>query len=493
VRAIWLCGLIVLGSLLMVAAQEQEAATGEVAEVTEVATDDESTETDEIKIAENLVLNPSFEEDLGDWQAPAEGEGIEVARDDRCASDGEHSLRLTSKSGKDVTCVVYTGPVEPCRRYRFTTKYAASTMDTDAEVPPAPLIWIEFDAKGQSIAPAVNVVGSHQAVEWETLEHEVTTPPDVEFATVTLYIWRQKGTAWFDEMEFGPLVQGEMPVVTCADNNLLFNGDMEAGCKGQPGGWLPGSQRMGIYQQWVKYDKQGCHIWADAGAHSGKHCLACEVKDRSKVPYIFWGQNVMLKPDTTYRVSGWMRTEGKSSIKLQCTIYGSRGLEEERPATGYIGRGPWKLKQVVFRTPEGDGLPRSGLVGVVGGGVGKMFADDIRLEEVGAELKDVKVEVTSDKQGNVFMSMDDVKLTVRLTNETEKDLWLSAFYMLRSLDSENGGPKAFMAPQRVSAGESVEAPLEKILEEAGIYKLAIRVVAAGGGHITSEFPLAAAQ
>jgi len=49
----------------------------------------------EPKVAENLILDPSFENELADWQRGEWPPGAEIARDDRCASEGKYSLRIT--------------------------------------------------------------------------------------------------------------------------------------------------------------------------------------------------------------------------------------------------------------------------------------------------------------------------------------------------------------------------------------------------------------
>lgn len=446
-----------------------------------------------IELAENLILNPSFEKELQDWQKGEQAAGIEVARDDQCASEGSYSLRLTSKTGQSVTCRLWEGPVEPNRRHRFEAKYATSTLGADVEVSPALLVWIEFEGEGQKAGAQTEFIGSHLADDWETLTGEFTTPPEASTASVDLWIWQQAGTVWFDEVKLGPLVQGERPLVTAPDGNLLFNGDMELGAAGQPAGWEGGGLRRGIYNQWLKYDKQALHIWSDEKPHSGKRSVCCEVKDKSKVPYIYWCQDVTLKPNTTYEFSGWLRCEGDTAVHLQVYVQPERGLQVEKHGTNYVHRGAWRRVTHTFKTPEWDDRSRDAHAAIVGGKVGKCFADDIRLEAMGGKLEGVTVQVTSDSPGNVFVSAKDVKLNVKITNHTIEDMTLTGYYAVAGGKGPKAPPKEFLEPTSVEAGASIEKELTGIVTKPGVYKLKITIRSAGNDELSKEFQFAAAQ
>lgn len=447
----------------------------------------------QLELAENLILNPGFEEELQDWQKEPAGEDAAFARDNACACEGDWSLALASQTGRGVTCLLYEGPVEPDCRYRFEARYATSSLNAPEETPPAPMAQINFLAGGGPVGPIHYLIASHLAEEWETLTGEFTTPAEADSATVSVAMRGQVGKVWFDEVKFGPLVQDGEPLCYAPDGNVLFNADMELGAKGQPDGWEPGSLRMGIYRQWLKYDKMGSHVWCAEGPHAGEHCLACRVQDPDKVPYIFWAQAVALEPNTTYKLTGWLRTEGETSAKIDACAFAQRGFERESFPTGYVKAGQWRRKSVTFTTPEWDGHCRAGHVAAVGGKVGAFFVDDIRLEKVGGRLEGVSVEVSSEATEHVFQSVKDVKLNLTITNETDEGLKLRAFYVVRKPGTATNPPKALMGPTEVPAGQSVEKELAEFVDEPGIYTLEITVASRRADKLVEKFQFAAMQ
>lgn len=389
---------------------------------------------------ENAILNPGFEDELASWQAATKGPGIKVERDNSCSAAGDWSLRLTSASGQSADVLLYQGAVEPGQRYRFSIRYATSTEGAEVDVPPAPLVWAFFEGAAGELAQT-NWVGAYDAADWAELQAEFTAPPDAAVMSIRLFIHQQAGTVWFDEVKLCPLLVGGEPMQRTPDGNLLYNAGMELGAGDQPHGWVPGSLRAGINRQWIKYDKLGRHVWSESQAHGGSRCLSCEVKDAEKVPYIFWAQHVSIKPNTTYKLSGWLRAEGQSSANLQVVAVEARGLAREVYQTSYIGPGPWQPRDVTFTTPKWDGASRTAHVAMVGGKVGAVYVDDVRLEEPAAELEGVDLAIETDKPGNVFASADETRFTLKLTNTTAAPLGVSAKYAVHKQgDAPSGSP-----------------------------------------------------
>ncbi len=432
----------------------------------------------ELTEGENLILNPSFEDEMAAWQKTQLDRGLEVARDDTCSSDGNWSLRLTSKTGQSVDVALFEGAVDPGARYRFGVKYATSTEGTDADYAPSPLVWVTVSGdKGASAD--LNWMGSEEAADWTPLEAELSVPPDASVVSIRVFLHQQAGTVWLDEARLVQLREGEEPAELSPDGNILCNGDMEHGAAGQPDAWCPDTGRVGVHRQWVKYEQQGRHVWSEATPHSGERCLCCEVQDAAKVPYICWIQYVALKPNTTYKLSGWLRAEGATAVNMHVVASESRGLSREIWETTYVGAGPWVEKATSFTTPAWDGGCRPGYVGMLAGKRGKAYADDLRLEEAGAELQGVDVALESDKPGNVFASVDEVSLSLSVTNKTPEDLAISGKY---AVTTEGQAPqwKPLTGEMVLPAGHTEKLPLSGLVTRPGIYTLRVLVSCADG-------------
>ena len=442
----------------------------------------EPTPPGELAEGENIILNPSFEEELGPEQVVQARPELEVVRDNECSSEGDWSLRLTSRSGQTVSAVLYQGAVQPGTMVRLAVKYATSTLDTGAGDPPAPSIWVRFDGE-KGVVGESYLVGSYDAADWSELCADLLAPPDAATACITLQVFRQTGTVWFDEARLVPLLQGEEPATEPPDGNLLYNADMELGTLDQPHGWSPGSLKSGIHYQWLQYEQQGKHIWSETQPHSGGRCLQCQIQDPAKIPYIFWTQHTFLRPNTTYKLSGWLRAEGQSSANLQVNVYEVRGLEKEVHRSGYVGAGPWRPRDLTFTTPAWDGAGRPAYVAVVGGKAGSFYADDLRLEAAAGELEGVELAVepaASGKAGNVFPNMQEAGFSVKITNKTEADMAVSGRYSV-ARQGEKAKWWPLDIPMVLPVDECQECLLGDLVTEPGLYTLCIQITGKDGG------------
>jgi hypothetical protein len=434
----------------------------------------------DVTMKENLILNPSFEDPLQDWQAAYAGPGADAARDDSCAASGKWSLRLRSKSGETSKILLWKGPVEPNRRYRFEIRYANSIVGTDAEVAPCPLVRIWYPN-----GAALYFIGSHLADDWQTLVAEFTTPKDATTLNIQLYLERKKGSLWFDDAKFGPLERNGQPLVTAPDGNLLFNGDLEQGAAGQPYGWEAGCVFRGIYGEWLAMNKAGANVWSDEQPNSGKKCLAGEVQDPQKVHDIEWQQRVALNPDTDYKLSCWVRTDGAmaraSAIPLKPDF---SGVDQPLCYIGNTSSPTWVQVERTFHTPAWDGKSREVHIYLSGTATrpgGKMFWDDIRLAELG-EIKGLKVEITSNKPQNAFATVQDATLMAKLTNATNTPMTVSGYYSIGKPDGSFSPPRPLLPETELAAGDSKSLPLANIAKEPGQYKL--RVTLKSGDNTT---------
>jgi len=437
---------------------------------------------------ENAILNPGFEDELASWQAVSKGPGLKAERDNLCSSEGDWSLRLTSASGKSADIMLHQGAVEPGQRYRFSIKYATSTEGAEADVSPAPLVWASFGGQAGTVVD-LNWLGTYDAPDWAPLEAEFAAPPDAAVISIRLFVYQQAGTVWFDEAKLCPLLVGGEPMRSTPDGNSLYNADMELGTGDQPHGWMPGSLRAGIHRQWIKYDKLGRHVWSESQPHSGSRCLGCEIRDATKVPYIFWAQHIGIRPSTTYTLSGWLRAEGGSSANLQVVVIEARGLEREVYQTSYVGPGPWRPETVTFTTPKWDGASRTAHVAMVGGNVGSLYVDDIRLEEAAAELEGVDLVIETDKPGNVFPSANETCFTFKLTNNTATPLGVSAKYAVHK-QGDNPEWKPLMGQMVLPAGDRQQCQVSKIVKEPGVYTLRVVLSCVDGRALEKQIAFA---
>jgi putative membrane-bound dehydrogenase-like protein len=93
--------------------------------------------------------------------------------------------------------------------------------------------------------------------------------------------------------------------------NLLVNGDLEKiGPDGFPEGW----KRRDYGGEAKAKGNKGAEWKVVADAHAGAHALRCVTRDDADTSFF---QDVPLKPDTTYRLSGWVKVHalrGKASL-----------------------------------------------------------------------------------------------------------------------------------------------------------------------------------
>jgi len=151
-----------------------------------------------------------------------------------------------------------------------------------------------------------------------------------------------------------------------APHQILANGGFEdLSCPSRPFGW----RTMG----WGGGFRASV---AGEGPHAGSRCAVLQSQDGADCA---WIQHVRVEPRRTYRLSGWIRTEG--------VVAGSgRGAflnvqEIQGPTTEVIaGSRDWTRVELVFDAGERERLQINALLGGWGRSRGTAWFDDLRLE-----------------------------------------------------------------------------------------------------------------
>ncbi|WP_223066990.1 glycosyltransferase family 39 protein [Paenibacillus caui] len=159
-----------------------------------------------------------------------------------------------------------------------------------------------------------------------------------------------------------------------ADSNLLGNSGFEQVGSGIPKIW---SQDI-----WVT-DQGASKLWIDdRQSHSGSSSAAIE---NVQPNHARWIQKVTVKPNTYYKISGWIKTEGlpqsSGSRRAGANLFIS-GVSAEYPQV-YDTKGAWqKLEFTGITGPEQTTLVVAAGLGQYGALIkGKAYFDDITVEQ----------------------------------------------------------------------------------------------------------------
>lgn len=153
-----------------------------------------------------------------------------------------------------------------------------------------------------------------------------------------------------------------------AGTDLLVNGGFEAGVSPDgPQGWSWETSRPGA--AW---------FLTDAKVHGGKRALVI----RSKTPVdARFHQGVPVKPETFYKLSGWIATEDVT-VDLTGAVLSLRGTFHHTATINDTK--DWTYVEIFFRTDKGQNeVSIAARLGMWGNEVtGTAYFDDLRLEEV---------------------------------------------------------------------------------------------------------------
>ncbi len=133
-------------------------------------------------------------------------------------------------------------------------------------------------------------------------------------------------------------------------------------------------------QAWEKRHWQGKGSWSVAATgRTDKHALAIESKEGADLS---WSTIAFVRPHSTYRLSGWIKTEDVNPVSKQpgrgalLNIHNLPGVATP-PVTNTR---TWSQVEVVFETAGEDALQINCLFGGWGLSTGKAWFDDLQLQ-----------------------------------------------------------------------------------------------------------------
>lgn len=176
------------------------------------------------------------------------------------------------------------------------------------------------------------------------------------------------------------------PVLAAAEStppadNLLPNGSFETGQAQSVQGWDQRAWGGGEQARWT----------VESPGRTGRRCLSIQsVKGADAA----WWTTVAVKPNTFYRLSGWVRTRDvRGAVGALLNIQNMQTVRT--PALS--GTADWRRVSTVFRTDEQTRLEINCLFGGWGRSTGQAWFDDVSLEPV-AQAAGALAAVTIDPQ-----------------------------------------------------------------------------------------------
>ena len=148
--------------------------------------------------------------------------------------------------------------------------------------------------------------------------------------------------------------------------NLLNNPSFEDRAGDQPVGWRPD-----------RWGGEAAFEYADIG-HSGKHSMLISSEKGADAG---WASTLAVDAYSTYRLSGWIKTE-------EVSLRGGRGallnVHNIQPVAtqALLGTNDWTRVEVEFQTGEQDAIQVNCLFGGWGQATGKAWYDDVSLEQI---------------------------------------------------------------------------------------------------------------
>jgi alpha-N-arabinofuranosidase len=149
-------------------------------------------------------------------------------------------------------------------------------------------------------------------------------------------------------------------------SNLLPNPSFEEGID-QPVGWS--SQTWGGQGEFRRVD-------------NGRTGSKCVMIQSDKGGDVSWAAKVEVEPNSTYRLSGWIRTEGLkpgSGRGAQLNVHELQGSARTAAVTGTTG---WTRVETLVRTGDQRQITVNCLFGGWGQSTGQAWFDDVNLERI---------------------------------------------------------------------------------------------------------------
>ncbi len=301
----------------------------------------ESNNSNNVNSPINLLKNPGFEKGTQGWNV---NKGCPIYSVNNNARSGESALRF-----EGTRCGVF----QNINGLKSNTEYKV-TAYMKSENNEAVLLKVRFYG-GEDITRRYN------KSEYGEVTFTFKTGPENTSARIALlkYVAGATGRSWFDDLSLVEV--GSKPTAknnnSSTTKNLLNNSGFENGTKG----WNKG---------------KGCPINAvNNNSRSGNSALMFE-GTKCGVFQKLSG----LKPNTTYKVSAYIKSENNEAGLLKVRFYGGKDI------TRRYNKSEYGEVTATFKTGPENTTARIALLKYVDGGTGRTWFDDLSVIEIGTQL-----------------------------------------------------------------------------------------------------------
>ena len=290
----------------------------------------------------NLLKNPGFEDGTKGWN---KGKGCPIYSVNNNARSGESALMF-----EGTRCGIF----QNINGLKPNTTYKVSVF-IKSENNEAALLKVRFYGDK-------DITRRYSKSQYGEVTATFKTGPDNTSARIALlkYAEGASGKTWFDDLsvtEVGAKSKLLNNKERVSSKNLLNNSGFEDGTKG----WNKG---------------KGCPIYSvKNNARSGDSALMFEGTRCG----VF--QNVKgLKPNTTYKVTAYIKSENNEAASLKIRFYGDKDI------TRRYSKSQYGEVTATFKTGPDNTSARIALLKYAEGATGRTWFDDISVIEIGTQL-----------------------------------------------------------------------------------------------------------
>lgn len=169
--------------------------------------------------------------------------------------------------------------------------------------------------------------------------------------------------------------------------NTLPNGSFEEQSDGKPAQWTTAT-----------WGGAGEFVHAEVG-RTGNRSVMISSKDGADIS---WTATVSVEPRSTYRLSGWIKTQDVTPVEARRGRGALINIHNMQPlATNAIrGTADWTQVELVFETDANDAVQINCLFGGWGLVTGTAWFDDLRLERLSTEEWNPSIAIDASKPGH---------------------------------------------------------------------------------------------
>ena len=332
----------------------------------------------------NLLKNPGFEDGTKGW---TKGKGCPIYSVNNNARSGDSALMF-----EGTRCGIF----QNVNGLKPNTTYKVSVF-IKSENNEAALLKVRFYGDK-------DITRRYSKSQYGEVTATFKTGPDNTSARIALlkYAEGAKGRTWFDDLSVTEVgAKSEIPNnrerinPKLSSKNLLSNSGFEDGTKG----WNKG---------------KGCPIYSvNNNARSGESALMFEGTRCG----VFQNLNG-LKPNTTYKVTAYIKSENNEAASLKIRFYGDKDI------TRRYSKSQYGEVTATFKTGPDNTSARIALLKYADGAIGRTWFDDISVIEIGTQLvsEDKSIgNILSEKNYNNFYFGATISAS-QLGTDTEKIL-----------------------------------------------------------------------